>query len=461
MDLDQWEQVKENLLRKNPNNRPLHTWLSPVALVGVNDSSEGKILKLGIPSDMHQFWITHNIMDGLFQEASVVYSGPVKIEFVVNQKSPESSQRAFPLEAVGVQAEAAPDETRVFESSRRRSLNADYTFSSFVVGRNSEFAHEACFRVASMPGEVFNPLFICGPTGMGKTHLLNAVGNHIKESFPHLRVVYLTCERFFNECISALRTKNMDAFRKRYRDNCDVLLIDDIQMFGRGEAVQAEFFHTLDAFYAEKRQIVVASDRMPHEIEGLEERIRTRLEQGLIADIQMPDLETRIAILRFKAEQKNFVLPDEIIQYVARISKRSIRELEGKLNTLQIWYDFNQRPLSLEVVKGVFANHAAGTENISAEDIQKMVADYFDVKISELKSTCRAKPIVTARQVSMFLIKKFLDASLVEIGRLHGGKDHSTVINSLKRIENQRSEIKDLDKDIHVLESRIHNITGL
>jgi chromosomal replication initiator protein len=351
--------------------------------------------------------------------------------------------------------------TSLNQPLRRGELNPDYSFSTFVVGRNNEFAHAASHSVAENPGGGYNPLFICGPTGMGKTHLLNAVGNFICEKHPYFRIRYVSAERFLNECISGIRRGEMHKFRSRYRDNCDILLMDDIQVLGRGDAVQEEFFHTLNSFFETRRQVVVASDRMPKDINGLEDRIRTRLEWGLIADIQMPDMETRVAILRYKAETKSIQISEEVINFIARISKRSIRELEGNLNKVKMFAELQGLPITLDLTKKILATHSSDIGHLTVEDIQKLVSNHFNVRINDLKSANRSKPIVVARQVAMFLVKKHLDKSLMDIGRAFGGKDHSTVINALRRIDNQLEQNLDLKKDIDELDRRIHNMTGV
>ena len=294
---------------------------------------------------------------------------------------------------------------------------------------------------------------------MGKTHLLHAVGNHICQKYPHLRVNYASTERFINECISHLRRQEMSKFRMRYRETSDVLLMDDIQFLKRGETVQEEFFHTLNDFFDKKQQVVVASDRMPKDINGLEDRIRTRLEWGLIADIQMPDIETRVAILRYKAEAMKLNIPQEVITYISRISKRSIRELEGNLNKVSMYSELQGLELNLELTKKVLATHD-DTSHISVSDIQKICANHFKVNVPDLKSKSRTKPLVVARQVAMFMVKKYLDKSLVDIGRAFG-KDHTTVISALRRVQDQQGKHPDLKKDIDDIEMRIHNITGV
>lgn len=295
---------------------------------------------------------------------------------------------------------------------------------------------------------------------MGKTHLLHAVGNQIRQSQPHLRINYFSAERFMNECISALRHKEMEKFRQKFRESHDILLVDDVQMISRGEATQEEFFHTINAFMERKKQVIIASDRMPKDILGLEDRNRSRLEWGLIADISMPDIETRIAILRYKSEKMGLRVSDEVVTYIARISKRSIRELEGNLKKVKMFSELQGLSIDIDLAKRVLATHETQT-TISVEDIQKMVADHFKVKLADMKSTTRAKQIVVPRQTAMYLIKRTLDKSLVDVGRAFGGKDHTTVMNAIERVDYLQSKDMDYKNDLEELMTRIHNITGL
>ena len=462
-----WKIVKHNLKSKNSENKLLQTWFEPTELVGVDDSSAGRRFHLGVPTELHKYWISENLFDRICSEISSVYLAPFQVDLVVTgqqikvePENPGALQQAMNLNQKPSESQKAPHPAPD-QQARRDLLNADYTFSTFVVGRNNEFAHAASFNIAEHPGtDGYNPLFICGPTGMGKTHLLMAVGNHIRQNQPHLRISYLWAERFLNECVSSIRRGEMDKFRLRYRERCDVLLMDDIHVLGRGEAVQEEFFHTLNDFFEKGRQVVVASDRMPKDIKGLEDRIRTRLEWGLIADIQMPDIETRVAILRYKAEKRNLKIPDDVVGYISRISKRSIRELEGNLNKVKMFSELQGLEINLELAKKVLATHD-DTTSVTVEDIQKLAADHFRVRVVDLKSANRARPLVVARQVAMFLIKKHLDKSLVEIGRAFGDKDHTTVINAIKRTESQLQKDSDLKRDVDELHGRIHNLTGV
>ncbi len=464
-DTDFWRQVKENLKSKNLNNKPLQMWFEPTSLVGCEDRNTGRCFMLGVPTELHKYWISQNLLDRICSEISALYQNPFQIELVVTGEGAGAmpTQSALSHDLLDEIPLTSVSEAQIgsMNPNSRDLLKTDYSFSTFVVGRNNEFAHAASFSIAENPGKNNpNPLFICGPTGMGKTHLLNAVGNHIRTRFPDFKIMYVSAERFLNEWISSIRRKEMDKFRLRYRDRCDVLLMDDIQILGRGEAVQEEFFHTLNDFFEKGQQVVVASDRMPRDIKGLEDRIRTRLEWGLIADIQMPEIETRVAILRYKAERKNLFLPNDVVSYIARISKRSIRELEGNLNKVKMFSELQGLPINLELAQKVLATHD-DVATLSIDEIQKLVADHFNVRLPDLKSGNRTRPLVVARQMAMYLVKKHLDKSLVDIGRSFGGKDHTTVMNALRRIEDQQHKDSEIKRALEELESRIHNITGV
>jgi chromosomal replication initiator protein len=453
------------------NNKYLETWLDPIEYLSTGGSAERPRIVLGVPNALHQYYVTQNLQDQIYTEISDTYKNQFEVEFVITgHKPPLSPENPLALdEAIHANEQAhlrppgQPTQPTVATQKSTASdfLNYELTFSTFVVGKNSEFAHAASFNVARNPGaDDYNPLYIFGPVGMGKTHLLNAAGNHIREQFPHLRITYISAERFLNECVAALRHYQMDKFRQKYRENSDILLVDDVQYIGRGEAVQEEFFHTINNFIDRKKQVILASDRMPKDILGLEDRSRTRLERGLIADITMPDLETRIAILRYKAEKFGVRMPEDVVNYIARISKRSIRELEGNLKKVKIYSELQGLQIDYDLVKRILSHHESQS-TISLEEIQKLVADHFKVKVLDLKSSTRAKPIVVPRQIAMYLIKKFLDKSLVDIGKAFGGKDHTTVMNALERVQHLQSIDQDIMKDIEELETRIHNITGV
>lgn len=462
-----WNDVKHRIKSRNKENRSIETWLDPVSYVDTIGTPQLPRMILGVPSALHQYFVVENLLDKIYAEISDLLKRDFEVDLVVTGNKAQN-----PTTPESVNEQLTFQEQRPFQSTSMATpsmgitakadlLNIDYTFSTFVVGRNTEFAHAASYNVAQNPAaQGYNPLFICGPVGMGKTHLLHAVGNQIRINQPHLKINYFSAERFLNECVSSIRRQEMDKFRQKYRDNCDILLVDDVQMIGKTEAVQQEFFHTINTFIERKKQVVIASDRMPKDILGLEDRNRSRLEWGLIADISMPDLETRVAILRYKSEKMNLRLPEEVVNYVARISKRSIRELEGNLKKVKMFSELQGLSIDIELARRVLATHETQT-TISLEDIQKMVADHFNVKVADLKSTTRAKQIVVPRQTAMYLIKKTLDRSLVDIGRAFGGKDHTTVMNAMERVDYLLSKDMDFKKDLEELTTRIHNITGL
>ncbi|WII73017.1 chromosomal replication initiator protein DnaA [Bdellovibrio sp. 22V] len=464
-----WTLIKSKMKSRNDNNKLLDTWLDPIEYVNTTGTIERPRLILGVPNALHQYFVIENLQDKIYTEISDTYGKPFEVEFSItgNKVNTHIETSYTPDDAMSgteiLQAQLA--RTQNIQVTQPRSgpdtLNSELTFSTFVVGKNSEFAHAACFNVARNPGaDDYNPLYIYGPVGMGKTHLLHAAGNHIREQYQQLRITYISAERFMNECISAIRRHEMDKFRQKYRENSDILLVDDVQFIARGEAVQEEFFHTINSFIDSRKQVILASDRMPKDIHGLEDRSRTRLERGLIADITMPDLETRIAILRYKAEKFNVRLPEDVVNYIARISKRSIRELEGNLKKIKMFSELQGLPIDYDLVKRILSHHETQS-TISVEEIMKLVADHYKVRVLDLKSSTRAKPIVVPRQIAMYLIKKFLDKSLVDIGKAFGGKDHTTVMNALERVKNLQATDQDISKDIEDLEQRIHNITGV
>jgi chromosomal replication initiator protein len=322
-------------------------------------------------------------------------------------------------------------------------LNPRYTFDTFIVGPSNQFAHAACRAVAEAPSRSYNPLFIYGGVGLGKTHLMHAVGQYVLQHDPSLKLTYISSERFMNEMINAVRYDRILDFRERYR-SVDVLLVDDIQFVSGKEGTQTEFFHTFNALYDAQKQIVLSSDRPPHEIPALEERLRSRFEWGLIADIQPPDLETKIAILKRKAEAEAVPLADNVAIYMAGRIKSNIRELEGSLIRLIAYASLTGREISLELTQEVLRNVIEQDDKaVTIEGIQKYISDYYQLKVGELKSRNNSKSIAMPRQIAMYLSKSLTNASLPEIGRSFGGKHHSTVIHSIKKVEEMRKT--DLD----------------
>ena len=319
-------------------------------------------------------------------------------------------------------------------------LNPRYTFDTFIVGSSNQFAHAASRAVAEAPSRSYNPLFIYGGVGLGKTHLMHAIGHYVLRHDQSLKLTYISSERFMNEMINAVRFDRVLDFRERYR-SVDVLLVDDIQFLAGKEGTQTEFFHTFNALYDSQKQIVLSSDRPPHEIPALEERLRSRFEWGLIADIQSPDLETKIAILKKKAETEAVPLPDDVAIYIAGKIKSNIRELEGSLIRLIAYASLTGAEISLPLAQEVLKNILDHEEKaVTIEIIQKFVADYYNLKLAELKSRNNSKSVAMPRQIAMYLCKSLTHASLPEIGRSFGGKHHSTVIHSIRKVEDLRKK---------------------
>ena len=333
-------------------------------------------------------------------------------------------------------------------------LNPKYTFDSFVVGASNQFAHAACLRVAEAPARAYNPLFIYGGVGLGKTHLLNAIGNHIAQQVD-LRIAYVTTEQFTNEVINSIRYDKMADLRKRYR-NIDMLLVDDVQFLAGKERTQEEFFHTFNTLYEARKQIVLSSDRSPKEIANTEERLQSRFGWGLIADLQPPDFETRIAILRKKSEDETIPLPEDVVQFLAENLKSNIRELEGSLVRIGAYASLTGQPLTLEMAKNVLRDLIGDKKKIvTMDDIQEAVAARFHVKIGELKSRRRSKTLVYPRQIAMYLCRELTDSSFPEIGRHFGGKDHTTIIHACKQIAKAREADATLNATIDGLKGKI------
>lgn len=315
-------------------------------------------------------------------------------------------------------------------------LLAKYVFDSFVIGPSNQLAAAASRAVADNPGGKYNPLFIYGGVGLGKTHLLHAIGHHIHAQHPSWRILYLKTETFMNEYINQVRTGRIEEFRAKYRDSTEVLLMDDIQYLGGKERTQDEFFHTFNALFESHRQIVVTADKYPHEIPDLEERIRSRFQWGLIADIQAPELETRIAILQKKAEYDKIDLPSEVAHYLAAHIKSNVRELEGLLIRVAAFASLQQRPITVEFVQETLKNFlTTSTAHLTVEAVLREVANYFNVKIADLKGTSRHASVTRPRQIAMYLARKLCKASFPEIGQKFGGKDHTTVMSACRRVE--------------------------
>lgn len=439
----EWDEALEYVQQKVPK-QVFDTWFLPVQF----DRVENSIVYIGVPNKFFGEWLeTH--YGALFAEAVAIASGgePLTVAFVVREKT-AASPTELPAVVQGGKGQALP------KPRRGILLNPKYTFRNFVVGAGNQFAHAACMAVAEQPGQTYNPLFIYGGVGLGKTHLLNAIGNHVAEQ-RDLRIAYLTTEQFTNEVINSIRYDKMMDLRKRYR-HIDMLMIDDIQFLVGKERTQEEFFHTFNALYEGHKQIVLSSDRFPKDMPDIEERLRSRFEWGLIADLQPPDVETRIAILRKKSEDEGVKLPEDVIQFLSTTMKSNIRELEGSLVRLGAYASLTGQVISLDLAKTVLRDLIGDKKKVVAmDDIQEAVCAQFHVKIAELKSRRRSKTLVHPRQIAMYLCRELTDASYPEIGRQFGGKDHTTIIHACRQVTKAKETDTGLQTTIESLKEQI------
>ncbi|HEV2362414.1 MAG TPA: chromosomal replication initiator protein DnaA [Acidimicrobiales bacterium] len=339
-----------------------------------------------------------------------------------------------------------------------QQLYSRYTFDAFVIGSSNRFAHAAAVAVAEMPGRSYNPLFVYGDAGLGKTHLLHAIGNYVRENFPQRGIRYVSTETFMNEFVEAIRSKDMTGFKRRYRE-CDVLLVDDVQFMEGKEQLQEEFFHTFNHLYGASKQMVLTSDRNPKAIATLEDRLKSRFMSGLITEVQPPELETRIAILRTKAEHERVVVNDEVLEFIASNVKDNIRELEGALTRVTAFASLDRRPLTRELAENVLADLVASRQprRITAQDILKATSEMFGFPIDELCGPSRRRPLVLARQISMYVFREVTDFSFPAIAREFGGRDHTTVIHAVEKIGGLMSERRQVYEQVTALTMSLRN----
>jgi chromosomal replication initiator protein len=432
-----WDEVLARIETKI-NRHSFYTWFKPTSFV----ADQGGTILVRVPNGLFRDWLTKHYSTVLNEALTELNRSAAVVSFVTEGQEvsivPEPPDD--PIEDVpDVDDVVTGDESQVSAPITAPSgLNPRYTFETFIVGPSNQFAHAASRAVAEAPSRSYNPLFIYGGVGLGKTHLMHAVGRYVLEHNAGFTLTYISSERFMNEMINAVRYDRILDFRERYR-SVDVLLVDDIQFLAGKEGTQNEFFHTFNALYDAQKQIVISSDCPPHEIPQLEERLRSRFEWGLIADIQAPDLETKVAILKKKSEAEAVPLPDNVAIYIAGKIKSNIRELEGSLIRLVAYASLTGREISLSLAQDVLKNILDHEEKaVTIEIIQKFVADYYQLKLVELKSRNNSKSVAIPRQVAMYLCKNLTHASLPEIGRSFGGKHHSTVIHSIRKIDDLR-----------------------
>lgn len=444
-----WESVLL-AVEKRVNHESFTTWFKPIGFIEMN----GAQLKLKVPDRVFEDWIMNNYWDVLEESLDEAGISGCSIAFEIasvskgrndlprlNSTTDDASAKTkvqgsplqsparhfFPPTSFSTSQFADQDITET-------PLNQKYTFETFVVGSSNQFAHAAALAVADSPSKTYNPLYIYGGVGLGKTHLMCAIGHRVKEQYRHLRLCYISAERFMNELINAIRYDQTMSFRERYR-SIDILLIDDIQFIANKERTQEEFFHTFNALYEGQKQIVISSDCAPKDIPTLEERLHSRFEWGLIADIQPPDLETKIAILRKKAETEKLILPDDVALFIAGKVRSNVRELEGSLVRLTALSSLKGAPINLALAQEAVKNITEEEErSVTIEVIQKVVADHYNLRVADLKSKSNTREIAVPRQVAMYLCKALTKSSLPEIGREFGGKHHTTVLHSVNKI---------------------------
>jgi chromosomal replication initiator protein len=451
------------------------TWLRDTALAEVDDNR----FRIAVPNGFAKDWLESRYRSLISQTLARIVGYSVQVEFFVsappetgNGLDPDGADASRETQPIGLPAaEPAPVRTaggggsrsvrieagRVGGEGGTTNINPRYTFANFIVGSANRLAHAASLSVAERPGHAYNPLFLYGGVGLGKTHLMHAIGNQVAAKFPRKRVVYATSEKFTNEFITSIQQGKIDEFRARYR-RIDLLLIDDIQFIADKERTQEEFFHTFNAIHEDGKQIVLSSDRPPKAILTLEERLRSRFEWGLIADLTAPDLETRIAILRAKAEEGAVPITSDVIEFIARKVVSNIRELEGALNRIVAYASMGAMPISIELAQAVLSNvlYNPKKRQITPERIAKAVSEYYGVGMDALRGQKRDKAIVVPRQIAMFLMREETDVSLLRIGAELGGRDHSTVLHACDKITRESAGNDELRREIAAVRELIY-----
>ncbi len=465
-----WAQILA-ALEKKINRQSFETWLKPTRFSHV----VGKTLYVRIPTE--EFHHIGDKYSDLVQEAIDLFSLELEnVVFVTAELDPSQPpiRKDGGFGPLPTHAPTAPqpsnngrrpsplsepqgrEQQGRFDWSTAAQLNPRYTFDNFVIGNGNQFARAASLAAAERPGKAYNPLFLYGGVGLGKTHLMHAIGHEVKRRQPMASLYYVTAEKFLNEMINSIRNDRMTSFRDRFR-GVDVLLIDDIQFIAQKERVQEEFFHTFNALHESMKQVVIASDRPPKELAEIEERLRSRFEWGLIADIQPPDLETKVAILQKKAESEQMSLPTDVAMFIASNVRTNVRELEGALVRLFAWCQMNGMEITLQSTQQCLKQFIdTQARRISIDAIQKAVAENFGMRVSELKQKNNSRAVVVPRQIAMYLAKNLTEASLPEIGRQFGGKHHTTVMHSIAKIDELRRSDKDLNLTINKLQETLN-----
>jgi chromosomal replication initiator protein len=430
--------IKEQIGKQN-----FDTWIKPVRFLTRNKNE----ITLEVPNKFFRDWLTENYLTQIESILAESANQEIRILFSINQKSERRD---------GAVKNLKKEEKEGEKPQRNNNLVPKYTFENFVIGASNQFAHAACMAVANQPGDHYNPLFIYGGVGLGKTHLVNAIGHWAEAHNRGLKVVYLSSESFMNELIASLRRDRMDEFKAKFR-TVDILILDDVQFIAGKERTQEEFFHTFNSLYESHKQIVITSDKFPKDIPGLEDRLRNRFEWGLIADIQPPDVETRIAILQKKAEVERLQLPHDVAIFLASNIDSNVRELEGSLTSLGAFASLTKAPMTVDLAKEVLRHTLkSSAREVTVENIQKTICEFFNIKIGDLKAKRRTQNIALPRQVAMYLCRKHTETSFPAIGDKFGGRDHSTVIHASKTIERRIKEDPHMQSTIEKLERSLN-----
>ncbi len=429
-----WVRCKDKL-KESFNEKVFNVWIKPIMPFEVTDT----YYKVAVKNDFFKTMLEENYAQVIEGVLAGIMSKNIKLIIETMDNGSSRSEAAEEMPAVPAKREQQQlfNENTSVQQPDESNLNPKYVFETFVIGNSNRFAHAAAQAVANDPAHAYNPLFLYGGVGLGKTHLMHAIGNRIKQNNPSMKVLYTSSEKFTNEIINSIQNKTTEAFRQKYR-NIDCLIIDDIQFLKGKEQTQVEFFHTFNALKDADKQIIISSDRPPREIETLEDRLRSRFDQGLTADIQTPDLETRMAILRTKAASDNIVLPTEVITLLATNIATNIREIEGAYNKIVAYTSLMHMPITVETAQKVLSDmgNDIKTRTITYEGIIKVVADHYNVKQDELFNKKRTQNIAFPRQVAMYLCRELADLSYPRIGELFGGRDHTTVIHAYEKISN-------------------------
>jgi len=444
-----WQAAQEEL-RFQLSKPSYETWLKNASLVG----REKNAFKIGVPTKLAKDWLEDRYLAMIKETLSAIVSGDVSVDFEVVPGQAEPVSRKA---AVAVAEEPAPEEEEpvLAEASQ---LNPKFQFQHFVVGNNSRFAHAACRAVAETPAKAYNPLFLYGGVGLGKTHLMHAIGHAVLEKHHRRRVAYVTSEKFMNEMISSIQEGRMNDFRTRYR-TVDVLLVDDIQFLAGKDRTQEEFFHTFNSLHELNRQIVISSDRPPKEIPTLEDRLRSRFQWGLIADIQQADFETRVAILKSKVGPYARLVPEDVLSFIAHKIQKNIRELEGALIRVIAHASLNRSAVNVDMAARLLQDviPSTDTRTLSIETISRTVANFYHISLEEMRGKRRDKHIVFPRQVAMFLIREETASSLPAIGQAFGGRDHTTVLHSYEKINTESREDQRLQSDLRKIREILYS----